>query len=664
MKLKKTILIGAFFSFSVLTHSQTNQDTISNTLKIVKIEDFILNQQLDSASFYLAKQKESNYIKILDKIVANNDATYSDYYQFISKVGNRPRLEYNKISNFINQTIKTPNNENDINSDFIEIKWSQVSKLRDEVTIEAAAIEYAKLDTYINKFDQAKDETIKARLLANTHQIVLYQIQQDVDNGLKLCLDSFDKAKALGDKRLMIVFLYHSCDFYIIQGKLDKYIATSEESIDIEKELQKHSSYYYGTLIHLIDAYIYKGGKDERIKELLSELYNDPKIKAESYSLYAKYLGTLDPKSVTAISIFEQFEVSNLIEFAKKTLILGEPVLNPNNYFHLLNENADALARGGYTKEAIKYKDQCVILTRKIYSEDLSQSLATFKTEQAVSKKELEIKHEKEYSRLYIIIASLIGFLFAISMFVLARMRKISKELVNKNNLINKSLKEKELLVKEVHHRVKNNFQIISSLLELKTKGIEDEKALKMAVEGQNRIKSMALIHQKLYQNEEGLIDFDEYIHQLVKELSSLFASNKKVITNISSNNMMFDIDTAIPLGLIINELITNAYKYAFKNNENNQLNIAIDKVDKSNYKLTISDNGEGLNPAFNIKKAKSLGLRLVNRLAKQLHGTVTLINKKGANFEILFKDIHARKNINQNEYCSEQKTPFRTFYN
>jgi len=201
-------------------------------------------------------------------------------------------------------------------------------------------------------------------------------------------------------------------------------------------------------------------------------------------------------------------------------------------------------------------------------------------------------------------------------------------------------------LVKEVHHRVKNNFQIVASLLELQTKDIEDEKALSLANEGKQRVKSMALIHQKLYQNDSGLINFEEYTQLLVKELTALYASDKNVITTVNAQNTMLDVDTAIPLGLIINELITNAYKYAFQENKENKLNILIQKSQGNMYKLTVNDNGSGLDNSVDLRKIKSLGLRLVRRLTKQLHGTLTQINNNGAHFEIVFKDTNARKSV------------------
>tara|TARA_R110001599_G_scaffold110184_3_gene274068 strand:- start:2505 stop:2978 length:474 start_codon:yes stop_codon:yes gene_type:complete len=153
----------------------------------------------------------------------------------------------------------------------------------------------------------------------------------------------------------------------------------------------------------------------------------------------------------------------------------------------------------------------------------------------------------------------------------------------------------------------------------------------------------MALIHQKLYQNDSGLVDFDEYIRLLVKELGSLNTSGEKVKTKIDSKNMFFDVDTAIPLGLIINEIITNSYKYAFSKDHKNELEISISKEENEEYKLIVKDSGPGLDVTYDIKKAKSLGLRLVTRLVKQLQGTLIQTNEDGAKFEIHFKDIHSK---------------------
>ena len=141
------------------------------------------------------------------------------------------------------------------------------------------------------------------------------------------------------------------------------------------------------------------------------------------------------------------------------------------------------------------------------------------------------------------------------------RFRLIKKQ----NIVIVEQNKEKDVLLKEIHHRVKNNLQIISSLLNLQTKNITEQSTLVAMVDGQNRVKAMALIHQKLYQNNDlASIKFKDYTSQLLNQIASLYPELTSVKQQVISDDVELDIDTAVPLGLILSELITNAYKYAF----------------------------------------------------------------------------------------------------
>jgi two-component sensor histidine kinase len=542
----------------------------------------------------------------------------------------------------MNTFVKVPK-ASKIDLDYVEIKWIQISEIRNNGDLTKSSLIQKELESYVNKFNAKDVDVIKSKIKITTHQIVMYLIEKDIKKGKELTLKNLNKAKELNDKELQIVFLYHLSDFLVLERKLQEYIDVSEEGLDLEKELPKKSNYYYSTIEHLIDAYVFQGGNNEKVISLINEVYNNPSRRIHSYSLYTEIIAHLEKKSPLKVDILDKFEVKDVPELISKLEILGED-LNSNDKFSLVDGASRALYAHDYFYLAMEYKDKAIEITQKIYSQDLSESLADYKTEQALKGKEKEIQYEKEKTTLYSVIASLTFILFLITLLVLRKINKQSKELSEKNILINKALKEKELLVKEVHHRVKNNFQIVSSLLELQSKGIEDKKALELANEGKNRVKSMALIHQKLYQNESGLVDFDEYIHLLVKELSSLFKSENKINTSIKSDDMNFDVDTAIPLGLIINEVITNSYKYAFSTEKENTLSISIQKSDADNFKLIIEDNGPGLSNIIDIKKTKSLGLRLVNRLVKQLHGTLNLTNENGARFEILFKDVHARQ--------------------
>ena len=639
----KLLLNFTLLLFSIVT---IGQNTLTNLTVKHKVEDFILHKKLDSAKYYLKILEKDDYYTVLNKLVNNKELTYKEYYRYTSNLSNRQSVDYQKVSDYINKNIVKPI-DSKINLYYFEIIWTQVYKLRDEVALDKAAEKQKELEAYLDSFNPFDENVIKAKLKSTTHPLVLYQIQGDVENGKKLCLESLQKSEELNDKELQIIFLYHLSDFLIIEGKLQEYIDVSEKSLKIEEELPYKSSYYYSTIEHLINAYVYKRGHNDRVIKLINILYNNNHRRIHTYSLYAQLVASLDKKSDLKNQILQKFKVDNVAELIAKLKDLGKD-LNPNDTYNLLNYGSKALANHDYKDLALDYKDLAVQSIRKTYSKELSESLANFKTDIAVKEKQKEIELEKVKTRLYAIIAILAVVLFLIALFVLKKIKKQSKELKDKNVLIEKTLHEKELLVKEVHHRVKNNFQIVSSLLELQTKGIEDERALELAHEGQNRVKSMALIHQKLYQNESGLIDFDEYIRVLIKELSSMYESNNaNVKTSIMSKNVMFDVDTAIPLGLIINEIITNSYKYAFKNDKENSLLISLEKENNKDYKLVIEDNGPGLSKDINVKRAKSLGLRLVNRLVKQLHGTLKQTNSKGAKFEIYFKDIHQRQLVN-----------------
>ena len=635
----KFILRLFLLLFSVYTTAQVEEAKKKDK---IKVEEFIIENKLDSASYYLNKLEKDYDTEIYTQLIKGKQIPYSDFYSFISKVGNRHFLTYDKVSNYVNRFLKAPTDAKKINLDYIEIKWSQISKLRDNVSLTKASTEQAKTIKYISKFNISDIDVQKAKIKMNTHPIVMHLIQKDLGKGKELTLESLRIARELGDKELEIAFLYHLSDFLVSEGKINEYIKISEESLNLEEELPRHSSYYHSTVEHLIDAYIYKGVESERVMELIDILNNDDDTKMYTSILYAKLITKLAKDSPLKKDILQKFDAKDIPTLVRKLETLGEN-LNSNDLYKLYRVNSRVLELYGFYVPAIAYKDKEIALNRKIYSEELSNSLANYKTEQAVAGKEKEILFEKEKTQLYSVIAILAGLFLLVSLVVIIKTRKQSKELTDKNQLIKKALKEKELLVKEVHHRVKNNFQIVSSLLELQSKGIEDEKALQLANEGKNRVKSMALIHQKLYQNKSGLVDFDEYIKLLVKELASLNTSGEKVKTKIASKNMFFDVDTAIPLGLIINEIITNSYKYAFSKDEKHELEISISKKQNKEYKLIVKDNGPGLDASYDIKKAKSLGLRLVTRLVKQLQGTLIQTNEKGAKFEIHFKDINSR---------------------
>ncbi len=209
---------------------------------------------------------------------------------------------------------------------------------------------------------------------------------------------------------------------------------------------------------------------------------------------------------------------------------------------------------------------------------------------------------------------------------------------------IQAALKEKEILLREIHHRVKNNMQIISSLLRLQSKYIKDEKYRVLFEESQNTIRSMSLIHEKLYNSEDmAKLDFKEYIGDLVNSLFHSYGVNTSLITSrINIENVSLGIDFAIPCGLIINELITNSLKYAFPDGRKGEIKIAFSKINENIYELFVGDNGVGIPNDIDIGNTESLGLRLVTMLVNdQLEGEIYLKRNNGTKFRIVFKGVN-----------------------
>ena len=206
------------------------------------------------------------------------------------------------------------------------------------------------------------------------------------------------------------------------------------------------------------------------------------------------------------------------------------------------------------------------------------------------------------------------------------------------------SIQERDVLLKEIHHRVKNNMQIISSLIRLQFSDdrmlLNPAKISTVALELQNRIESIALVHELLYQSKSlSKIDFNQYVKHIVASLLLVYnikSEQVKIIIEVADKPV--DITAAIPMGLIVNELLTNAIKYAFPSEKSGEIKILMSIDDDNTYCLTICDNGIGLPADFNIEKADSFGLHLVFMLVQQLNGTMKIHNNEGSVFTIQFK--------------------------
>lgn len=284
---------------------------------------------------------------------------------------------------------------------------------------------------------------------------------------------------------------------------------------------------------------------------------------------------------------------------------------------HLLN-NKEALT---WVRDLSKDKSDKYIflLIKTLYKEDLVNQI--------------------DSSFLKILPAAIIALIFAliIGFYLFKRLFKNINSLTEE---LKTSLEEKETLLKEIHHRVKNNLALTIGLVKLQQAKIEDENTKKILKDIQERVYTMELLHRKLYESSNlNSINLKEYIINLVEDISKTYDYEEEVSLKFDIDEIETTIEKAMPCGLIINELISNAYKYAFKNNKNPKLFISMKKEDK-NLLLIIKDNGKGIDENIDIYNCDSLGLKLVNSICTlQLHGKIQYQNQKGAIFKITFQN-------------------------
>lgn len=421
------------------------------------------------------------------------------------------------------------------------------------------------------------------------------------------------------------------------------------------------TSYVYGTLPLI---FIRQNQTDSALKYLLlarevtfqiNKLYSLPEINLQIATIY-----------------LDKGDYSKSLKYADEGLMYCRQTRQNFTQLTLYQIKAKVYERKGQFKEALESHK-----LYKIYSDSVLNNESTRKQTEAAlqyeyNKKQyedklkadkLEMQRKEEENKRDIFFYSLLTFstLMLIVIYWRYRLKKKTSATLEVTNIklkekniiieekskqLQESLGERELLLKEIHHRVKNNLQVISGLLELQKEELTEESSKLAFDEGQSRVRSISLIHQNLYQNENlGSINFKSFVTDLSLQVKEVFEQmDYKMNISIDMPDKIVDIDTAVPLGLIVNELLTNSYKYATVKGKIGKIGIQLEDLRNGNYVLNYTDSGPGIKNGINFDNSTTLGLRLIKGLAGQLAGKAMHKNEGVSTFIIWFKDTNARQ--------------------
>jgi len=471
---------------------------------------------------------------------------------------------------------------------------------------------------------------LKAQALAYSDLSNLFWKQSKFKKGVEYGEKSLRLFEQWGLKDLDYDFtLYVVGNNYLALNKQEKALEYYERSIAIGERYGFYNN-LSDVYISLVDLYGYLN-QFEKARNAGQNAIKYADLLDNAFMLMRSYLSV--GKLQNQLGNYE-----NAIKNLDKSIEVATKNFGDEYYLSQAYQNlGEAYFNSGNYKEAFVAYKEYDRLKDLIFTAEADQRISLLQTEFEVAQKEStiglqenELKQQKTRQNLVSLIAGLL-LLFLIVLFVsFTNNRK-------KNKLLEKQNREKGFLLKEIHHRVKNNLEVVSSLLALQSAHIKDPKINDAMLESQNRVHSMSIIHQRLYQGEDlAAIEMKDYFKNLGSHIIDSFGMEKSVTIECAMEPIHLDVDTAVPLGLIVNELLTNALKYAFPK-KNGIITIVLNYKSKGLLNLVVTDNGIGKQEG-NIIQGTGFGTQLIHLLTQQLEGTLKYEIKKGTKISFLFK--------------------------
>ncbi|WP_338839090.1 tetratricopeptide repeat-containing sensor histidine kinase [Flavobacterium ginsenosidimutans] len=493
------------------------------------------------------------------------------------------------------------------------------------------------------------DNSLQLSSIYNHVGLVYYYLRQN-DDAEEYWYKAFEVAKNYNDTEYVRTIGENLCSLLIRQKK-------EKAALELIKEMQQK----------------FPSSNIERIMKenyLLFNIYRILKNNAKAgvfYKKLADYYGENADRNGNSIAVLRSFasynyQIKKFDEFYRNVQRLDSLAAGAGNNLirsesYLIWFKADS-SRGDYIS-AIKHYQLYKSLSDSVFKGEKSKQINTLQIEFESEKKDKNINLLQQQAKVqqiqiqkdtvvkYVFIGSVVVLiLFLLVLYNSFRLKKkkneeleIQRQQINEQNELNKKmLIEKEWLLKEIHHRVKNNLQIVISLLNTQSAYLDNEDALMAIQNSQHRMHAMSLIHQKLYQSDNlANIDMSWYIHELINYMKECFDTDKNIHFVLEVEKTYLDVAQAVPMGLIINEAVNNAIKYAFPEDRKGEVRIVLKNTGENNYKLQITDNGVGLPEDFEETDRDSLGMNLMIGLSDQIDGVFEMKNDNGLKITITF---------------------------
>ena len=480
---------------------------------------------------------------------------------------------------------------------------------------------------------------------------LVYRSKKDYVNAIKFYSQSYDIKKIIDDEQGMLNSLINIGAAYQSYGKFDSAYAYGLQALKLATKLNKPED-ILASKANIAAALINLKRPDAALPYLQDVEKNVERNNKKSLITNAESYGDM---------YLQKNDMAAAIKSYQKALTLARSNsrMEPMEVFY--RKLAKCFYKQSNYKVAYEYFDSSKALGDTLLNEENSRQVNEMSAVYETAEKETQINKlntenaisnteakRRRRERNYFILSSILFLGLAVGAYKAFTNNKKKKELLNtQNKIIEKSLSEKEILLREIHHRVKNNLQIVSSLLSLQSNYIKDEQALDAVKDSRNRVQSMSLIHQNLYQEENLMgVDVKDYISKLADNLFQSYniqPDKIKLVKEIAATNL--DVDVVVPVGLILNELLTNCLKYAFpgdvehKPGEEAAIKVILKEQDDVLY-LSVYDNGVGLPADFNPETKKSFGHKMILTFLQKLKGEMKMYSEDGTKVDITIKNF------------------------